>query len=319
MNFQLEKPAAVVKAGESHRGLNWALELLVFVLVFVVSSIAETLVILPIALGMLLSDTDFRAALAAGNPQGIIDASVQVGTADISMICSLFATIGMILIVILFCKLIQKRKLDTLGFMQRGAVKEYLFGAAAGFIAFSAAVLICVLTGSLQLNGFSSAFGVGIFLLFLFGFMVQGMAEEVMCRGYLMVSIGRRYPMWVAAVLNALIFAALHLANSGISALAFVNLTLFGIFASVYFIKRGNIWGIAAFHSVWNLVQGNFYGIRVSGMETSCTVFESTSVAGRDIVNGGAFGLEGGLAVTAVLVAGILLLLRFGKTCHSDF
>lgn len=318
MNFQLEKPAPVARAAESHRGLNWVLELLVFVLVFIVSAIAETLVVLPIELGMLLSNTDFRAALVTGDIQQIINISAQIGTADTSMVCSLFATLGIILIVILFCKLIQKRKLDTLGFMRRGAVKEYLFGAAAGFIAFSVAVLICVLTGSLQFNGFSSAFGTGIFLLFLLGFMVQGMAEEVMCRGYLMVSIGRRYPMWVAAILNALIFAALHLTNSGISVLAFVNLTLFGVFASIYFIKRGNIWGIAAFHSVWNLVQGNFYGIRVSGMNMSCTVFESTSVSGREILNGGVFGLEGGLAVTLVLAAGILLLLRFGKT-NDDY
>ena len=139
--------------------------------------------------------------------------------------------------------------------------------------------------------------------------MIQGMAEEVLCRSYFLVSIGRRYPMWVAVLLNALFFAALHLANNGISVLAFVNLTLFGIFASVYFIKRGNIWGIGAIHSIWNFVQGNFYGIRVSGIETSCTVFDSVSVDGRAWMNGGAFGLEGGLAVTIVLVAATLLML----------
>lgn len=312
MNFRLEKPCVVKEAAESHRGLNWILELLVFVPVFFVSVFAENVLMLPIEIGMLLSNTDFRAALASGNMEQIINVSMQAGTDDAYMICSLFATIGMILIVALFCKLIQKRKLTTLGFTRKGAAREYLVGMAAGFAAFSAAVLICVLTGALKFNGFSSAFGAGIFLLFLLGFMVQGMAEEVICRGYLMVSIGRRYPMWAAAILNALIFAALHLANSGISVLAFVNLTLFGIFASVYFIKRGNIWGVAAFHSVWNLVQGNFYGIRVSGMDMSCTVFESTSVAGRNIIHGGAFGLEGGLAVTVVLIAGILLMLRFG-------
>jgi len=113
----------------------------------------------------------------------------------------------------------------------------------------------------------------------------------------------------VAVILNALFFAALHLGNSGISALAFVNLTLFGVFASVYFIKRGNIWGIGAIHSIWNFVQGNFYGIKVSGMESSCSVFASAMTEGRDLIHGGAFGLEGGLAVTLVLVAGTLFLL----------
>ena len=123
-----------------------------------------------------------------------------------------------------------------------------------------------------------------------------------------MVSFGRRYPMAAAVIANAVIFAALHLLNPGIAPLAIVNLILFGIFASCYFIRKGNIWGIGAFHSVWNLVQGNFYGIKVSGTTTSCTVFSSTAVGGREIINGGAFGLEGGLAVSLVLIAGILLL-----------
>ena len=77
----------------------------------------------------------------------------------------------------------------------------------------------------------------------------------------------------------------MHLANSGITVLAFLNLTLFGVFASVYFIKRGNIWGIGALHSIWNFVQGNFYGIRVSGIETSCTVLESVTAEGRELIH----------------------------------
>lgn len=62
---------------------------------------------------------------------------------------------------------------------------------------------------------------------------------------------------------------------------------------------------VGAIHSVWNLVQGNVYGIKVSGMETSCTMFSSAMTDGKELINGGAFGLEGGLAVTVVLLAGI--------------
>ena len=66
--------------------------------------------------------------------------------------------------------------------------------------------------------------------------------------------------------------------------LAFINLTLFGVFASLYFIKRGSIWGIGAFHSIWNLVQGNFWGLSVSGGATECSVFRTTMVEGRDSI-----------------------------------
>lgn len=189
-------------------------------------------------------------------------------------------------------------------FCKKGCGKEYAKGIVVGFIMFLAAVLICILTGAASFEK-SDSFTVSMFLLFTAGYMVQGMAEEVLCRGYFMVSVGRRYPMAVAAVVNAVAFAALHLLNPGITPLAIVNLILFGIFASVCFIKTENIWMVGAIHSVWNLVQGNVYGIKVSGMETSCTVFSSVMTDGKELINGGAFGLEGGLAVTAALLAGI--------------
>lgn len=309
MNFQLEKPEAVVKAQEKRRGLNWFLELLVFVALFFVVTIGEAIVQMPGEMFMLFRSADYQAAIQSGDFEQIMAATMQIINSDSYMVMSLFANIAMILIVFLFCKLIQKRGLATLGFTRKGVGKEYLIGLGVGFLAFSAAVLICVVTGALRFEGFSENFKVGMFLLFLVGFMIQGMAEEVLCRGYLMVSIGRRYPMWAAVILNALIFACLHLPNSGISVLAFINLTLFGVFASIYFIKRGNIWGIGAFHTIWNLVQGNFYGISVSGMSINCSVFKSTMVEGKSMINGGAFGLEGGLGVTIVFLAGILLLL----------
>ena len=79
------------------------------------------------------------------------------------------------------------------------------------------------------------------------------------------------------------------------------------IFRLLY--QNGKHMAIGALHSVWNLVQGNVYGIKVSGMETSCTVFSASLTGGREIFHGGSFGLEGGLAVTIVLLAGIAVLL----------
>jgi hypothetical protein len=139
--------------------------------------------------------------------------------------------------------------------------------------------------------------------------MVQGMAEEVLCRGYFLSSYARRYPVYAAVIANSLFFASLHLLNPGITPLAFVNLTLFGVLASLYFIRRGSIWGIGAFHSIWNLVQGNFYGIQVSGMPLGNSLFATESVAGKTLANGGSFGMEGSLVCTVVYLAGIIFLL----------
>lgn len=312
-SLQLEKPQAVVKAQEAQKGLNWFLEILIFLAVFVVSSIGQVLVMLPGELILLAQNADYRSAAAAGDVEAAAAAAAQIGSSDLYMVFSLFATIGMTVVVILFCRLIQKRKPDTLGFIKSGMGKEYLIGLVVGFVMFSSAVLICVAAGAIKIEGFSETFSIGMFILFLLGFMLQGMAEEVICRGYVMVSIARRYSMWTAVISNAVIFAALHLLNNGISVPAFINLVLFGVFASLYFVKKGNIWGVAAVHSVWNLVQGNFWGLRVSGMVTECSVLRSTMVEGRELLNGGAFGPEGGLGVSVVLIVGICVLLRKKK------
>lgn len=304
-----QKPEAVILASEKKKGMNWFLEIVVFLAVFVAVAIGQVLLQYLGELLLIFRNTDYRAARLIGDEDGMTAALTQIYRSDMYAVITLFANICMILIVLAFCKLIQKRNPVTLGFTRKGIVKQYLIGLAAGFLAFSAAVLICVLTGALKLGGIAETFKIGMFALFVLAFMIQGMAEEVLCRGYFMVSLGRRNPMWVAILLNALVFAALHLLNAGISVLAFINLVLYGVFASIYFIKIGNIWQIGAFHSMWNLVQGNVYGILVSGIGVDCTVLKSTSVEGMEIVNGGAFGLEGGLAVTVVLLLGIAFLL----------
>ena len=309
MKFTLETPKAVIDAKKSQKGLNWALELLIFFAVFIVVTFGQLIVLLPAELVMLFTNKNYLLAMQTNDMDLASQASMEIINSNAYTITMLFANGAMILLTMLFCKLIQKRKMTTLGFVKKGMLKEYGLGLIVGFVIFSLAVLFCVVTGSLKLSGISSTFAVLPFIMFFAGFMIQGMAEEVLCRGYLMVSIGRRYPMWLAVLLNSLFFAALHLGNAGISVLAFINLTLFGIFASVYFIKRGSLWGIGAIHSIWNFVQGNFYGIKVSGMETSCTVFESLVVDGKTVINGGDFGLEGGLAVTLVLMIGTVILL----------
>ena len=77
----------------------------------------------------------------------------------------------------------------------------------------------------------------------------------------------------------------------------------------VIFLKTGNIWLVSALHSVWNFAQGNFFGILVSGNDFGPTVLSTTFNASKTLINGGDFGLEGGLAVTTVLVIGTLLVL----------
>ena len=124
-----------------------------------------------------------------------------------------------------------------------------------------------------------------------------------------MMSMSRRSNAVVAAVVSSVAFALLHMMNNGISVLAFINLFLFGLFAALYMLKRGNIWGVCGVHSLWNFVQGNFYGVSVSGISKLSTILNISSVKTKSLINGGDFGLEGGLAVTIVYTIGIIIIL----------
>ena len=308
MKDLFERSVPMQETAQTKKGLLWILELLVFVAVFLVASIAQGFATVPMQLVMLFSDKAYMAAVASGDVAKLTEVSMEVTQrlmeSDGYMIGMLLSDIVMMLIVFLFCRFIQKRKLRTLGFM----LKEYGLGMLLGFAFFSVCVLLGVLFGGLKIEGISPEFSIGIFVAYLLGYMVQGMTEEVLCRGYFLGSYARRYPVYAAVLANSLLFASLHLLNSGISVLAFINITLFGIFASIYFIRRGSIWGIGAFHSIWNLVQGNFYGIKVSGTPVGNTLFTTQAIAGKSLWNGGDFGMEGSLICTIVLTCGIIFL-----------
>lgn len=306
--FDEARDAKPLKNPEKKKGLPLAAELLIFVVLFVVATFAELLIMAPGELLLIAGDETCQLARASGDTELMQAAIAALAMSDGYVILMLFANCMLIAVVFLFCRFLQKRKLRTLGFKKKNVVSEYLWGVLIGFAMFTLAVILCVATGALRFSGFSQTFQPLLFLLFVGGYMIQGMAEEVLCRGYLMVSIARRHCLPVAILSNSLLFAALHLANDGITVLAFVNLVLFGVFASLLFIRRGSIWMVGAVHSVWNLVQGNVYGIRVSGMVNTCSVLESLTKDELAVINGGSFGLEGGLAVTLVLGAGIILL-----------
>ena len=225
-----------------------------------------------------------------------------------AMALNLYMLIIVTLTYVLYTKFIEGRPIRTIGFVKKGALVQYLIGMVVGFGIFSLAILIAWLAGAIEIS-LSENINV-LSLLFVFGgWLIQGMEEEVCCRGFMLTSMARRYSVPIAVFANSLFFAALHLFNDGMQILPFINIMLFGILASVMFVKTGNIWMCSAVHSIWNLVQGNFYGIQVSGNGLMDSIFITKFITGKELFNGGSFGLEGGLAVTIVCILGTVALL----------
>ena len=186
---------------------------------------------------------------------------------------------------------------------------HYLSGLVIGFAMLSATVGIMYATGQITFAGFNlNMSGIGVFLLNLLMWIPQGASEEIMFRGYMIPAFANRYKRVVAVAVSSILFSAFHSLNKGYTPLASVNLAIIAVlFALIYFLTD-DIWMTSAIHTAWNLTQGNIYGLQVSGNNAAnsviMTVYDKNYSA---LITGGDFGPEGGLAVTIVTAACIII------------
>ncbi len=299
----IKKPE-FMKAAIQSRSHNAILEIIIAMILFLIGDILISLLQVPALVVYLLGNKEYLHMIVTNSVDINQMLDLMQKMPDWITIVSLLSEGGLIAVFILYCRLFEKRRANTMGFSCKKMIRRYLSGILMGATAFLAAYAICLLTGSVSLLT-DSAGSVSIWYLlgFLLGYLVQGMAEEVLCHGYLMVSLSRRYSVSVSVVISAIFFSMLHGMNNGISFLAYINLFLFGIFAALLFIRCESIWVVGAVHGIWNYLQGNIFGVQVSGMKVQPSLFSTKFVEGRGIINGGSFGMEGGLAVTVALLA----------------
>jgi len=304
------KKGDTVKAASAHKGLFYPLEIVVFMLIFMVSQISVSLV------------------AYALNPAGYSKAS---GTNyDFrTILLSLYLTLICIVIFVLYSVFVQKRTLRGLGFAVKGfnVAKEYGCGLLIGLAMMSAVVLGEILIGGIKFTGIIfSANTIPLILLFFGGYMIQGMEEELVVRGFLMISVARRYPVWAGVLTNALLFGLLHMFNPGATVFSVLNTALHGILYSMFFLKRDSIWLDGGVHSAWNFSQSCIFGQHTSGLPLMASVFSMTSPTGKNFLTGGDYGLEASVISTIVSVIVFILLLKLpdrqtpentGKTAHT--
>ena len=223
----------------------------------------------------------------------------------------LFSQIFVAVSCAVFCRVIEKRSLYSMGLGGKTSPLHYIFGAVVGLSMISLVFFLCKATGAMDYAGKGSRDLSLIFLLML-GFMVEGIAEEILFRGYFMISYSVRHSMAYSVVVSSLLFTLFNAGNGYITFFSCVNTFLFSVFVSLYFLKTENIWGASAIHFAWNFAQGNIFGLAGNGaVFSSFYTFKQNNA--HITVNGGTAGPEGGLAVTFVLVLSIMILLLLSE------
>ncbi len=286
------------------------LEVLIFFLIMSVAPFAQSALLSPFLFVAMLFDPHYYETITSDKSLAVEEIIAYTETLmqkPLVVIGSLFATAATILIVFLYCRLIEKRSFSSMG-LRRNGLRSIPAGALWAIVLLAAALGFSALFGAVSFGGATIDKRSLWLPVILLGFLVQGFSEEILLRGYLMTSLARSMPLGLTVIISAAAFAAMHIGNPGFGALAFLNIFLFGVFMSLYMIRTGNLWGAGILHAVWNFAVGCIVGLPVSGLTMPASLLSLTASEEMAVIGGGAFGPEGGLAVTFVLTLGIAIL-----------
>jgi uncharacterized protein len=131
-------------------------------------------------------------------------------------------------------------------------------------------------------------------------FLLVGLFEEFLLRGYTQFTLARGVGFWPAALVLSGAFGLSHLRNegeqwNGVLAAAFV-----GLFLCLTLRRTGNLWFAVGFHAAWDWGETFFYSVPDSGMVSPGHLL-SSSLHGPSWLSGGSVGPEGSVLCFAVV------------------
>ena len=226
----------------------------------------------------------------------------------------LFSFVIILFLFMFWVKVIEKNALSSLGFVKRNWLKYLAWGILLSLLQMGVIALVYQVSGigSFVLNELSLE--PLLFILGLFPFwLLQGGTEEVATRGWLLTRIAAKTNLPLAIAISSSLFGILHMGNAGVTFLSILNIILDGVLAGLLFIYTDSIWLVVAQHGTWNYVQGNLLGFQVSGTSADASIFSFTMGDGPDWLTGGAFGAEGSIITTLVLLVSLVIVYRLGE------
>jgi membrane protease YdiL (CAAX protease family) len=178
----------------------------------------------------------------------------------------------------------------------------FWMGALWGFVGIS--LLMCSLYG---LHGF--AFGhlvlhgerlLRFAIFWAVMFLLVGLFEEFLLRGYSQFTLARGIGFWPAAVVLSVSFGLTHLRNEGEHWTGLAAAACIGFFFCLTLRRTGSLWFAVGFHAAWDWGETYFYSVPDSG-----TVFPghllSSSMHGPLWLSGGSVGPEGSVLCFVVI------------------
>ena len=215
-----------------------------------------------------------------------------------------YVNVGVWLVFVAYMMFTQKNRpiLSWLGSRAEGnRLSMFALGLLIGFVLNGFCAMVALLHGDICLR-FDGVDLLPTVILFV-GVLIQSSAEELACRVFMYQRLRGAYVRpAVALVGNPALFAVLHLMNSGVTALAVLNIFLVGLLFSMCVYYFNSFWMVAAIHTSWNFTQNILLGLPNSGNVAPFSIFKLEGAVDSLAYNVG-FGIEGTALACVVLVA----------------
>lgn len=209
---------------------------------------------------------------------------------------------------ILWFRFYEKRAISELS--PTGMSRWLIVGIALGAVLQSLTILVIYLAGGFRVIAVNSLL---LAIPSLAGALAVAVFEEIIVRGIVFRLIEKRWGSYVALLLSALIFGAIHLANPNSSVIAALGLAIqAGLLLGSAYIYSRSLWFPIAIHFAWNFTETGIFGASVSGNAVGRSLL-TTKIDGADWLTGGMFGPEGSIQATLFCLAATISLLLLSR------
>jgi len=146
----------------------------------------------------------------------------------------------------------------------------------------------------------------GVFLLLMLG--VAAADEELVFRGYPFQRLVDSGGPIAAVAAASVMFGLAHLLNPSHNWISTVNTILVGVLLAVCYLRTRALWLPIGIHFAWNYFQGYVLGLPVSGLAMPEPIL-AASTHGPVWLTGGAYGPEGSILSSGIILAGTVYFL----------
>ncbi|MES2798137.1 MAG: CPBP family intramembrane glutamic endopeptidase, partial [Bacteroidota bacterium] len=213
----------------------------------------------------------------------------------------LFNFTASVFVIYFFWRLIIKKDFFSIGFNDSQWLKNLILGLLCGIISISLGFTICLIFGFVKVHELIFSFtDIANYLII---FVLVAISEELMTRGLMLSTLMDGMNDYLALLIVALIFGALHLFNDKVTLLSFINISIAGLFLGISYVHNRSLWFPIGLHFSWNFFQGPVFGYEVSGHKNASIIRQT--IHGNDTFTGGEFGFEGSIIAMPIMLLAI--------------